>query len=162
MPFCNPQFQHQFPLLVVFFIGAIVLFAVQMSKTNLVMRKKVSFVRAKGGEFALKVSVFVNAKKYIERVTITDRIPYMVKLHERFGVEQPKRFSEKDRKIEWEFEKLETGEVRVLSYIIYSKVGVLGKFALPPATAVYDREGEIHESQSNKAFFLAEQRKIEQ
>ena len=70
----------------------------------------------------------------------------------------PTRFDEKNRRIEWNFEKLEAGESRVLSYIIYSKIGVLGKFALPSATAIYEREGKIKESESNRAFFVAEQR----
>ena len=65
---------------------------------------------------------------------------------------------EKNRRIEWNFEKLEAGEIRVISYIIYSKVGVLGKFALPSASAIFEREGEIKEERSNRAFFLAEQR----
>lgn len=147
-----------FPLIVIFFVIAIVLLAKQYSKTHLVLRKKVSFVKAKGADFGLKVSVFVQAKKYIERVHITDRLPPLVKVYEKFGVEKPDKVSEKDRKIEWNFEKLEAGETRVLSYIIYSKVGVMGRFALPRTNAVYEHEGEIHESNSNQAFFVAEQR----
>jgi len=146
------------PLLVIFFIIVIVVLAKQYSKTNLVLRKKVSFVKAKGGEFALKVSILVHAKKYVERVSIIDRLPVLVKIHERFGGEKPSRIDEKNRRIEWGFEKLEAGETRLLSYIIYSKIGILGKFALPSTTAVYEKEGEIHESESNRAFFVAEQR----
>ncbi len=144
------------PLLVIFLILAIVILAKKFSVANLVLRKRISFVRAKGGEFALKVSIFVNAKKYIERVNITDRLPPLVKIHERFGIEQPTRINEKTRRIEWNFEKLEAGETRTLSYIIYSKIGVLGKFALPTATAIYERNGEFHETESNKTFFVAE------
>lgn len=81
----------------------------------------------------------------------------MVKIYERFGAEKPTRINEKDRRIEWNFEKLESGETRVISYIIYSKIGVLGRFALPSATAIYEHEGNISEAQSNRAFFLAEQ-----
>lgn len=147
------------PLLIVFFIVAIVVLAKQYTTTSVVLRKKVSFVRAKGGEFALKVSVLVNARKYAERINVIDRVPPLVKIYEKFGGEKPTRVNEKDRKIEWNFEKLEAGETRVLSYIIYSKVGILGKFALPPATAIYEINGEIRESESNRAFFVAEQRK---
>ena len=147
-----------FPLLIVLFIVAIVLLAKQYSKTHLVLRKKVTFVKAKGGEFALKVSIFVNAKKYVERISVIDRLPPLVKIYEKFGKEEPTRVDEKNRRLEWNFEKLEAGEIRVLSYIIYSKIGIIGKFALPSATAVYEHEGNIHESESNKAFFVAEQR----
>ena len=124
--------------------------------TNIVLKKRVSFVRAKGGEFALKVSVFVNAKKYIERVNIIDRLPPLVKIYDRFGGERPTRIDEKTRRVEWNFEKLEEGEIRLLSYIIYSKVGIMGKFALPTATAIFEREGTIHEKESNRAFFINE------
>ncbi len=147
------------PLLIIFLIVAVVVLTKKFSKTNLMLRKKISFVRAKGGEFALKVSIFVEAKKYVERVNVIDRLPPLVKVHERFGAEQPTRVNEATKRIEWNFEKLEAGEMRTLTYIIYSKVGVLGKFALPTATAVYEKDGEIHETESNKAFFIAEQLK---
>lgn len=150
-----------FPLIVILFIVIIVVLAKQYSKTNLVLKKKVSFVKTKGGEFALKVSVFVNAKNYIEKVKIIDRLPGLVKVYERFSSETPTRVDEKNKRIEWEYEKLEAGEIRILSYIIYSKVGVLGKFALPSTRATYEHNGKFQESESNKAFFIAEQRKGE-
>ncbi|MBU2562163.1 MAG: hypothetical protein KKF68_00695 [Nanoarchaeota archaeon] len=147
-----------FPLLIIFFIIAIVVLAKQYSKTDLVLKKKVSFVRAKGGEFALKVSILVNAKKHVERVSVTDRLPPLVKIHEKFGAEKPVRINEKTRRIEWNLERLEAGETRILSYVIYSKIGVVGKFALPSAIAIFEKDGEISESESNRAFFIAEQR----
>jgi hypothetical protein len=121
------------------------------------MKKKVSFVKAKGGEFALKVSINLYAKKYLERVRIIDRLPQLARFYEKFEVEKPLRVDEKMKKIEWAYDKLEPGEVKTISYIIYSRVGVLGKFALPPAVAVFERGGKIQKSVSNKAFFIAEQ-----
>lgn len=140
----------------VFFIVTTMILIKKYSKVDLLLRKKVSFVRTKGGEFALKVSIFVDAKKYVERVSIVDKLPLLVKVYEHFGGEKPSRIDEKTRRIEWNFEKLEAGEVRMLSYIIYSKVGVLGKFELPTATAVYEKKGEVKETESNKAFFITE------
>jgi len=150
-----------FPFLGIILIIAIVLFAKKYSTSDLVLRKKVSFVKAKGGEFALKVSLFVKARKYVERVNIIDRLPPLVKIYEKFGGEQPTRISKENKRIEWNFGKLESGEVRMISYIIYSKIGVLGKFALPSALSIYEREGKIKETRSNQAFFVAEQRKGE-
>ena len=115
-------------------------------------------MRAKGGEFALRVSVFAFARSHVEKVSIIDRLPSLVKVHEKFGSEKPKRVSEKNRSIEWEFSWLEAGETRVMSYIIYSKIGVVGKFSLPTAIAVYEKDGKIHEAESNRAYFVAEQR----
>ena len=145
------------PFLIIILLIIIVVLAKKYSGTNIRLRKKVTFVRAKGGEFALKVSIFIHARKYVEKVNIIDRLPSLVKIYERFGGDSPSRIDEKNRRIEWNFEKLEAGEIRSLSYIIYSKVGVLGKFALPETTAIYEKDGEIKESNSNKAFFMAEQ-----
>lgn len=147
-----------FPLLIIAFIVLIVIFVKKYSGTDVVLKKKVSFVKAKGGEFALKVSVLANAKRYVERVNVIDKLPPLVKVYERFGGDKPDRIDEKNKRLEWNFEKLEQGEIRVLSYIIYSKVGVVGKFALPKASAIYEREGSIKEVESNRAFFVAEQR----
>lgn len=145
------------PLLAVLLVIAVVVLTKQFSRTNVSVKKKINFVKAKGGEFALKVSVIITARKFIERVNLIDRLPMLSKLHERFGGEMPKKIDEKNRRLEWYFDKMQEGESRIVSYIIYSKVGVIGKFALPTATAVYERDGELHEAESNHAFFLADQ-----
>ncbi|MDD5012436.1 MAG: hypothetical protein PHQ66_02210 [Candidatus Nanoarchaeia archaeon] len=150
------------PLLAILLIVAIVILAKQFSRTSLSLKKRVSFVNAKGGEFALRVSMTVTARKYVQKINIIERLPMLVKLHEKFGGEMPRRVDEKNRRIEWHFDKMQPGESRIISYIIYSKVGVLGKFALPVATAIYEKDGEVHEAVSNHAFFIAEQgKKIE-
>jgi len=149
-----------YPLLLIIFIVAIVILVKKSITTDIVIRKRVNYVRAKGGAFALKVTLFVNSRAYVERVNIVDRLPRLMKVYERFGGEKPSRISEEARIIEWDFEKLEQGEIRTLSYIIYSKkVGIVGKFALPQATAIYQKDGKIKESTSNRAYFITEQRK---
>jgi hypothetical protein len=145
-----------FPLIVILFLVLIVVLIKKTSNTNLSLKKRVTFVKAKGGEFALKVSIVIKAKKYIEKVSVIDRLPPLVKVHERFGSEKPTRVDEKNKKLEWQYEKLEQGEVRVLTYIIFSKIGLLGKFALPRTNAIFEREGDVKEVSSNKTFFLAE------
>ncbi len=147
-----------FPFLAIFFIITIIIMAKKYSSTDLLLRKKVSFVRTKGGEFALKITIFAQAKKCIERVSIIDKLPALTKIYERFGGEPPTRVDEKNKRVEWVFEKLEERETRVLSYILYSKIGVVGKFALPPTTAIYEKEGKIKETQSNNAYFVSEQK----
>jgi hypothetical protein len=149
-----------FPFILILLIISIALLTKYFSTRNLVLRKKVSFVRSKGGEFALKVSIIVKAKRYIERVNITEKLPPLTKIHERFGVEKPKRIDEKRKRIEWSFDKLEEGETRILSYVMYSKVGIVGKFALPRTYALFERDGKILERNSNRAFFIVEQNTI--
>jgi len=146
------------PLAIILLVVLVVILVKKTSNRNLVLKKKVTFVNAKGGEFALKVMILVEAKNHLERVSVIDRLPYLTKVHERFGGEQPSRIDEKSKRMEWNFERLQPGERRVFSYIIYSKIGVLGKFALPPVTAVYEKEGKVKEAQSNKAFFMLEPR----
>jgi hypothetical protein len=145
------------PFLAILLIIAAVILTKQFSRRDLSIKKRVTFVRAKGGEFALKVSIIVNARRFVERVNVIDRLPPITKLHERFGGQMPKKVDTKNRRIEWYFDRLQDGEMRVISYIIYSKVGVLGKFELPTATAIYERDGEVHETESNRAFFIADQ-----
>jgi hypothetical protein len=149
-----------YPLLLIIFIVAIIVLVKKSISTDVIIRKKVSYVRAKGGEFALKVTLFLNSRAYVERVNIVDRLPSLMKVYERFGGEKPSRISEEARIIEWDFEKLEQGEIRTLSYIIYSKkIGILGKFALPTAVVIYQKDGKIKESTSNRAYFITEQRR---
>ena len=147
-----------FPFVIIFFLVIIVFMTKRYTETSLVLRKRVSFVHAKGGEFALKVTIFISSKTYLERINIIDRLPPLVDVYERFGGEQPSKIDKKNKKIEWNFEKLEAGEMRTISYVIYSKVGVVGRFALPPATAIYEKEGNIQEAESNRAFFVTEQK----
>lgn len=145
-----------FPFIFIALLAIIVILAKVYSIKDLTLRKRVTFMKAKGGEFALKVSIIINAKKYVEKVSIADRLPPLVKLYEKFPGEKPSKIDVQKKRIEWNFERLEQGERRVLTYVIYSKVGVLGKFALPRTTSIFEREGKIKEVNSNKTYFVAE------
>tara|TARA_Y100000310_G_C20633896_1_gene790148 strand:- start:665 stop:1864 length:1200 start_codon:yes stop_codon:yes gene_type:complete len=148
-----------YPLILLF----AVIFIGYLTKTYvtafLVLRKRAVFVKTKGGEFALKISVVVRAKKFLEKITIVDKIPDLVKVHERFSTHEPDKIDEKNRRLEWYIDSLQPGEERIFSYIIYSKVYPIGKFEIPQATGVFEREGKIHETNSNKVFFVTEPRK---
>jgi hypothetical protein len=145
------------PIIILVLIILIVYFTNKYIRSDVIIKKKVHFVRAKGGEFALNVSVSVQARKFVEKVTIIDRLPPLVRIYEKFLGEQPLRVDDTKKKIEWMFNTLQPGEKRILSYIIYSRVGVMGKFALPRTVAFYEKEGKIKESTSNKAYFVTEQ-----
>jgi hypothetical protein len=147
-------------ILIVIILGAYLIYRYNLS--NLIIRKRVTFVKTKGGEFALKVTLTASARKFVEKISIIDRIPAMTKIFERFGAYPPDNIDEKNRRLEWNIESLQPGEERVFSYIIYSKIGVVGKFELPLATAVYERDGKIHETESNRAFFVNEPMKREE
>lgn len=146
-----------FPLILIILIVGTTLLVKEYTTTNLKVRKKVAFVKSKGGEFALNVTLMVHARKQVNNVLLIERIPPLLKLYKNMGKEEPKKIDEPAKKMEWEFGKLEAGERRMISYVIYSKVGVMGEFALPRTVVVYEREGKIYEGNSNRVFFVAEQ-----
>jgi len=125
------------------------------SMTALSISKKVSFVRTKSGEFALKVSLHVKARKPVKNVQIIDMLPGMTKLYEKFG-KKPDRIDPHTKRMFWNIERLTRGEKRVYSYIIYSKVNIVGRFELPHALAIYEYKSNIKETLSNRAYFVAE------
>lgn len=147
------------PFIAILLIVAIVLFVKKYLQTDIKLKKKIKFVKTKGREFALKVSLIINTKKDFENVKIIDKLPPLFKLYKKFRKQEPSKIDEKNKMLEWEFKELKSGEKKLISYIIYSKVGVLGKFAFPSATANYERKGKMHKSVSNKVFFLAEPEK---
>ena len=146
------------PFLAIFLVFVLIYVFKKYANQTLVLRKRVTFVKAKGGEFALKVSVIAEAKEFIEKIRIVERLPPLVKMYERFGGELPDKISKDKKRLEWEYDHLEAGERRVMSYIVYSKVGVLGKFALPGTLGIFEKEGKQKQTTSNKAYFLAEQK----
>jgi hypothetical protein len=143
-------------LIIVVFILAVLGYS-RFSETKLEVRKSVTPVKTKGGEFALKVSLSLKARQEVENVTLTDKIPAIVKIYKKFGTLKPDRIDTESRRIQWNIGDLEAGEERSFSYIVYSKVGIVGKFSLPRALAVFEKEGHIHEIDSNNVFFMNEQ-----
>lgn len=146
------------PFLLIFFFVTLVYFTRKYVTQKVQVKKRVSFVKAKGGEFALKVTLIAEAREFVENVRIIDRLPPLVKMFERFGGELPDKISKDKKRLEWHYNYLDAGEKRIMTYIVYSKVGVLGKFALPGAICRYQKEGKEKESNSNKAFFISEQK----
>lgn len=146
-------------IILVAIIVLIILYRLYLT-SDIILKKKIGLVKTKGGEFALKVSINVKAKKYVEKIHVIDKLPALVKLYKRYGTITPDRIDEKKRKVEWNIESLDKGESKIISYIIYSKIGVIGKFELPAAKAVYDKEGKIKETESNRVFFVSEPEKI--
>ncbi|MDO8459600.1 MAG: hypothetical protein Q7S74_00680 [Nanoarchaeota archaeon] len=151
----NSTTNYTFPFILAILIVVIALLAKLYSLTAVVLQKKVSFVRTKGGELALKVNIHVKARKHVENIQLIDKLPAMVKLYEKFG-RMPNKIEKESRRIIWNIDKLTAGEERVYSYIMYSKVKVIGRFELPAATAVYEKDGKTQEVLSNRAFFVSE------
>ena len=145
-----------YPIFIILLIIGVYILIKKYIETDILLKKKVSFVKTKGGEFALKVQIKIKARRYVERIKITDKIPSLVNLYDKFGAISPDKIDIINKRLEWNIEALNLKEERIFSYIIYSKIGVVGKFELSPATAVYEKDGDIKDAQSNKAFFINE------
>lgn len=142
--------------LIIICIALIIYLSKKYFATKVVLTKRATFVKTKGGEFALKISLVLKARDFVEKVKLVDKIPHMVKIYERYGTISPDKIDEKNKRIEWNVESLGKGEERIFSYIIYSKMGVIGKFELPEAKAFFEFKGILKDVTSNKSFFINE------
>ena len=146
---------YTFPFLIIILAVAIILFVRLQQRNSMTIRKNVSFVKAKGGEFALKVTLYARANKYVENAQLIDTLPQSLKLFDKFG-KKPDKIDVASRRMFWELGNLGEGEERVFSYIAYSKIKVVGRFELPAALAVFSKDGKPGEAFSNRAFFASE------
>lgn len=146
---------YTFPFLLVLLIFLIAVMAKVYYRTNITVTKRVSFVKTKDEKFALKVRISLKSKKGATNVQLIDRIPSGTKIYEKYG-NLPDKIDHATRRLIWKIPKLNAGEERIVSYIIYSDLKILGKFELPSAVAMYESNGEHEEVYSNKTFFMNE------
>lgn len=144
-----------YPFLLVIAVLIIAVLVKNYVSRHVNVKKRIIFVKTKTGDFALKVNLSVKASKFVENVSVVDKLPSMVKLYEKFAV-PPSKVDENNRRIEWNISSLNAGEERVFSYIIFSKVAPVGRFELPTCVAIYERNGKTYESESNRVFFMSE------
>ena len=152
---------YLYPLLILILAIIVVVGVKRYTETKLEIKKTVHPVRTKNDEFALRIKLRLKARQEVENVTLTDRVPAIVKVYKKFGSTKPDKIDSRTRKIQWNIGDLQAGEERMYSYIVYSKVGVVGKFSLPEATAIFEKGEKINETKSNKVFFLNDQTNTE-
>lgn len=149
-------------LLPIGIIFAILIIAAIISiylRTDLLVRKKAVRVKSKGGEFAMKVMIFLRARHNISNIAIRERLPHLAELYERFGAVKPDKIDKARGLLEWNILNMQAGEEAILSYIFYSKVSVVGRFELPRAFATFkDAKGKIKQLFSNAVYFFEERR----
>ncbi|MBU1102982.1 MAG: hypothetical protein KJ600_00280 [Nanoarchaeota archaeon] len=146
---------YTFPFVLVILVVLIGGFVWVYSMKAVSLSKKVSLVRTKGGEFALKVKLRVKARRNVDKVQIVDSVPRMTKLFDSFG-KKPDKIDKLTRRLFWDVGSLTKGEVQIYSYIIYSKMNIVGRFELSPALVSFEKDGRRKGVLSNRAFFAAE------
>ncbi|MBX4196066.1 hypothetical protein KW805_00570 [Candidatus Pacearchaeota archaeon] len=149
---------YTLPFILVILVGLSVVVARVYVRTALAVSKKVSFVKTRGGEFALKVTLSIHARTPVEDIHIQDHLPGSAILYEKYGT-KPDHIE--GRMLSWNIHRLNHGEERTISYIIYSKLRVMGAYELPSAKATYKKEGQHHTAFSNRAFFVSAHAKNE-
>lgn len=149
-----------FPLIIVILIIVIVFLIYWYTRQDVIIKKKINVVRTKSNEFALRVTINIKARRFVERVVLYDRLPGIAKIFEKFSSPMPSRTDESSGRIQWDIPKLVEGEERVFSYLMYSKLNVVGKFEIPSATAVYEINGKSGQAKSNRVFFVNEPKRI--
>jgi len=141
-----------FILILLVVLGAYFVYA--YSRTSVVLKKRCSFVKTKGGEFALKVMLNLKAKRAVDNIEIFDRIPMATKLYQKAGM--PHEFDEKNGKLSWKVDRLNAGEDRIFSYIIYSNIRIVGRLELSPATVHFVKDGKPTYIHSNRTYFVSD------
>ncbi len=151
----NVTTNYTLPFIIILLVVIVGFMAKFLVTNKLSVHKGVSLVRTRGGEFALKINLRVKSRGNVKHVIITDRIPGHAKLFNKFGI-PPHRIDERARKIEWDIAHLNAGEERLFSYIIYSKINIVGSFELPAASVSFEHDGKREHIFSNKTHFAAE------
>ncbi len=125
-------------------------------KSPLSIRKKALRIRSKTGEFALKITLHLKAKKGISNILLRDRVPHIAELHERYGTIKPTNFDKQRKLLEWNIPEMKKGEEHVFSYVIYSRVSILGSYHISNAFASFEINGRKKQASSNRVIFMSE------
>jgi len=146
------------PFVVILAIALLIIGFKRYLETKVEIEKSVTPVKTKTGVYALRVKLHVRAKKSVTNLSIIDKIPGVVQVYEKFDSPiKPTKVDAKNKRLQWDLGDLSADEERFFNYVVYSTVGVVGKFALPAALAVFEKDGKIHEVESGSVFFLTEQ-----
>jgi len=142
------------PLVLLLVVVAIASIYYSYKSKELVVKKKAIKAITKTGEFVVKVALFVKNKgEEASKIKITDKLPILTRLHERFGAVKPDKI-ERDRLI-WHIDRLSKGEKRTFSYVAFSDIKVVGRLELPAAEVTYTSKGQEKRATSNRVYVIS-------
>jgi hypothetical protein len=134
----------------------------RLTKKRIIIKKKAYRVKTKSGQFAAKVILLVkNTGKEVSNAKIIESIPPFTEIMgDRFGTIKPAEI--RKHSVIWDIPFMAAKEEFILSYIVYSKVSILGKIDVAPAIATYQiTKDRMQESKSNSIFILTEEKQPE-
>jgi hypothetical protein len=116
--------------LIVIAVVAYILF----KRRKVLVSKKAIRIRTKGGEFAVKIIILMKnvSKQEVMNLNLVDSLPLTAQVYEKFGTVKPDKIDK--HRLEWKFPSLLPGEEIVVSYILYSKINMVGSINLPQSS----------------------------
>ena len=123
------------PLVIIAALFIIFLLIYLSKKNTVTITKRAIKAVTNTGDFATKVIISVkNRGRDITDVEVSDYLPPLATLHERFGTEKPEV---EGSRLQWKIDVLPKGEQKVFSYAIYTKLKFIGSLLIPRAQASY-------------------------
>jgi len=147
---------YMVPILIIALLVVAVIAYILVRQKKVIVSKKAIKIRTKGGELAVKVITVIKnvSGSEVGNIMLVDRLPPTTQLYEKFGTVKPDK-AEK-HKLEWKFPSLLPQEEVVVSYILYSKMRMIGTIEIPQATLFFnDIKNKRHSVNSNKLFVMA-------
>ncbi|MFB6076848.1 MAG: hypothetical protein ABEK12_01815, partial [Candidatus Nanohaloarchaea archaeon] len=135
-------------VLLVLLFGAAGLGIRQYRRPHIVKR-----VYDRDGTHAVHLRVENRSGSVLEDVTVRDEVPGIASLVQKFDAVSPDRIREggEETGIEWNFNRFEPGEERILTYEVSPQVAVEEAVTLPRASLEYTVDGEERERRSGAA-----------
>ena len=147
---------YLWPIILLIVIIAAVLFVWKLSKEKVKITKKVTKLKARPkGITAFRVTLnILNKGSTIEDMVVTDMLPGIMNLYEKETKTKTKP-KINGNKVLWKIGQMLNNEEHILSYVIYSKIKLLGKLELPKTKVEYvDEKGQKHKTYSNSVMII--------
>ena len=145
---------YLWPIILLIIIIAVILLVWKFSKEKVKITKRVTKLKARPkGITAFRVTLnILNKGSTIEDMVVTDMLPGIMNLYEKETKTKPKV---NGNKVLWRIGQMLNNEEHILSYVIYSKIKILGKLELPKTKVEYvDEKGQKHKTYSNSVMII--------
>lgn len=130
-------------------------------RSPVIAKKQAKILRMHEHSGISKMKVLLHVKnrtgKVIDHVLVTDRIPQIAEVIKQFevGTLKPEKMISHKKEgvlLRWTFSQLEPYEERIITYMVKSKLDIVGGFSLPSAMVKFkNKKGKFVKAFSNKA-----------
>jgi len=126
-------------------------------RSPLIIKKDVREIKKKHdgiSEIKLMLTVKNRSRNPVNNIKVTDKIPNIIQIERDFslGTIQPSKITKHERRgtiITWNLDSLEEREERIITYRIKSKLSIVGRFVLPPASIKFKHRRKMIVVHSN-------------